>query len=1220
MRIVSLTIPKPTLNNEEEIQNISLTIKSRSNGMQIIDSWPHAFPRYKYDLEDKLEISIYYKLKSSSNKIGSDEINLHSVIYFPCILLDEIDKRGKKQWILGLDKFNDNNTNTLLVKDTSIEYSLKQIKIMEEKAKRSFKISKIYLIFYSCNKTVLNIEEQLNSSYTINHACDLSLSPEANAEDRNFNENEISKSFRQNENFDKSKTNFGIRPEDSVSRISARTSNSNTISRTNLIKQNLTENSDNLSDAIEMINKYRKSRSKGSLNNIISIDHGNDHSIHQNYKSISINSNKQSSNSKIVSNLDNFKVIDRDQVSNTLSKLNEKDYKNTTTATIDAASIISKAISTNTKKYLEKKKVQERLLTLQYYFSIWRQATRKERNIKKSKKTVKITSGLINLLRIFEKNQRFKEMMFIKALRFNSFEKEMKKKELYFEQITNEKNILAEKLNTLILDNCEKFQKINQNILMKEKDIFELRKKLEYYDNKNSELKDEMEMITNENKKLIGQIKELNEYIQDQEKLIESDKVKNNKERIEMEIIIDRRKKEYSRQLEEIHYLSSEVNDLKNRNLSLMSENEEFNKKLITLEEEKMNIINEFNQSLLEKSKENEELYMENIRFKEDNELLLKNNNRLADENNNYIKICEELKNEKSSLMGSVYDLINQIENEKIERIQELENSRILFQSINNGGSFNYNSHKQVVNLYNVEELGVELEQDLTLEDLKDTINKGKDIDIEKKNEMRRRSEIIVGENCIEIIGEEEVSDSSDSNNNNNNNNESGIKKELWNLREREKTMMGIGMISGIRSFGNNNQLVKLNSIEIKGKSKLVKRAIREVRLEFYDEEYENIKLKNEQIMDLSERVRLLTNEMNKLKDKEKEEEKDYNSNEEVIELNLDDTERIIGSATEMFKLALRNIKMNKNKNHNNSNINNLFGGLENERPKSSTFGLDQDEMESDVDESKDENKDGVVINNNNKKEDIEVNDSKMLMIVPSEFSFSSNYCDRKSDLPLLTSKSPSEVIKKVIDDNLGNNYHQYNNTVENSNTNNNGTGNNKIITNINESNNFGGNMFKLGYDKIVSSISSALTSTSTTSGSVAGLVTGQGSVSESVTGSGSSVSRLGSSMLIKGNEISYSQMTKNNPIILQFPIVRSSSQSPAVLSRSNSMRYSNNNNNGNNNIGGYYYQYNTGEKLYKINNIDSNFGIEENSYQKRYSSLPRQNIRTVPPPFFPRN
>ncbi|KAK9174141.1 hypothetical protein CmeUKMEL1_05765 [Cryptosporidium meleagridis] len=1125
MRIVSLTIPKPTLTNEEEIKSISLTIKSKSNGMQIIDTWPYAFPRYKYDIDDQLEISIYFKLKTSSNKTNSDQIHLHSVIYFPCILLDEIDKKGKKQWILALDRFHDNHANKLLLNDINTENSLKQIKIMEEKAKRSFKISKIYLIFYSCNKTVLNIEEQLTSNYNIqnyhnNNVCDLLLTENHYEDHTKSDEHFTSKYIKEQDiNLDKSQTCLGIRPEDSISKISAKTTNSNTVSRTNLIKQNLTENNDNLSDAIEMINKYRRSKSKGLSYHI---------NVNQNCKTNFLNDfdhQKEQVNNQAITKMQN----------------------------IDTASIISKTISTNAQKYLEKKKLQERLLTLQYYFSIWRQESRKERNFKESKKNVKIMSGLINLLLLFERNQRFKKLAFITSLRFNSFFKEMKKKELNLEQVTNEKNILAEKLNNIILENCEKFQKINQNILMKEKDIYELRKKLEYFDNKNNELNNEIKNIKNENKKLNIQIKELKDHIQDQEKLIDSEKVKNNKEKIEMEIIIDRRKKENSRQLEEIHYLNDQLNEYKNRNELLVNENNGFNKKLMALEEEKLNIINEFNQNILLKSKESEELYMENIRFKEENELLIKNINRLTDENNNYISICEELKNEKSSLIGSVYDLINQIENEKIERIQELENSRILFQSINNSNNkdYDYKRHKKIVNLYNAEELVIEEDEDLTLEDLKYTMRKGRSVgtSIDKEEDLRRvrtrtSPELVVGETFVEIIGEDEIE-----------NNEE-IEKEFEKLREREKRM--IEMINGIEKRSSNNKLVRLDSVEIIERSELVKKTIKEVCLEFYDEEYENIKLKNEQIMDLSERVRFLTDEMKRLKEKE---ERDNINNKGLIDFNLDDTERIIGSATEMFKLALRNIKMN--------NSNDLNGELENERSKVSTFGLDQDEVKSDMEES---------INSNNNKESTELNDNQMLMIVPSEFSFGSNYSNRKSDLSLSSSK-----LKRLNDDNLANNYHQYNNTVENNNTSNNNEA----------SYDFKGNMFKVGYDKIISTISSALipnnTSTSasitkTTSGPLIG-----------------SVSRLGSPMIIKGNEMSYSQMTKNNPIILQFPMVRSSSprSSGGVLSRSNSSRYINNNNNNNNN---------------------NNFGKEENNYQKRYSSIPRHNIRTIPPPFFPRN
>lgn len=1161
MRIVSLTIPKPTLSNEEEVKSVSLTIKSRSNGMQMIDSWPCAFPRYKFDLDDVLEISIYYRLRSESQtRKGSDEINLHSVIHFPCVLLDEIERRGKKQWILGLDRFGDCG-DTSLVSELSVESALRQIRVMEEKAKKSFKISKIYLIFYSCNKTIMNIEEQLGVVGSI-HSREPGLLEEAGSRQSKL-EGFVSKDLvgsgddsrggRCGEG--RNKSLVGIRPEDSVSRVSARTSNSNTIARTNLIKQSLTENCDSLSDAIEMINKY-KNRSKSSLTSIRPVDSGSNAynvSARRSGSLKSINAvGRSSSNVRVAKEMD-------------YSSLEREESHGTGMAMVDSASVISRAISANTQKYLERKEQQEKLLMLQYYFSIWRQVVRKERSIKMSRKNVKIISGMVSLLRVFERNQMSKKKMFMTGLRRVSYGEDLRRRQLDLEQVTNEKSILAEKLNSVISDNYGKLQKLNESILTKERDAFELRKKLEYYDNMNSELRDQIEVSRSENRALAAQIKELREYIEDKDKQVESDKARSDKERQELEIILDRRKKEYTRQLEEIHFLNVEIGELKSmlsgerdEKAALAVENEELGRKVLGLEEEKMNIMSDFNQSVMAKSKENEQLYLENIKYKEENEQLIRSNHQLAEENSGYIRTCEELKSEKSSLIKSVYDLISQIENEKIERIQELENSRMLFQSINNRSNDYYK--QQVV--------GFCQEEDLRLEDLRGmSVNDNVDADVVSgdnycgSNNLGRRGGVSlslerVEESCIEIVDEDSA------------------------------------VVFGDRSI---NKFVRLGGVCIVGNGRRVeRRVVKEVSLEFYDDEYENIKLKNEQIMDLSERVRVLSEEMSKLKERE-----GMDDNKMLMERTvdnvgwgLDDTDEMIGSATEMFKLALRNIRMN----------NQGFVKQESDRPKSSTFGEGsevnggEEDMEEGGEELTGRGKDC-----NNDKDGV----SRMLMTnIPSEFSFSSNGCNMK------------RVVRRVSEDPSNQSesgYHQYT-SIENKNTiNGNHIGEDAVS----------GNVDKGGGDN-----DEEVVVVPNTGGLGGGAVLQSSSASLAVS--------------MHGNEISYSQMTKNNPVILQFPMVvrsssQSQSQSPEVMSRSNSIKYGSGNNNGN--IGGYYYKYyNTlGDDIYKrlanTSNTGTNIGtgiyhdnigglcLGESNYQKRYTSLPRQNnnIRTIPPPFFPR-
>ncbi|KAJ1608046.1 hypothetical protein OJ253_2087 [Cryptosporidium canis] len=1117
MRIVSLTIPKPTLSNEEDIKSISLTIKSRNNGMQMIDTWPHAIPRYRFDLDEILEISVYYKLKDSFTKTGSDEIHLHSVVHFPCVLLDEIEQKGKKQWILGLDRFSDSSST--LITETCRDQVLRQIKVMEEKAKKSFQISKVYLIFYSCSRTILNIEEQLNLGHSS------AMESQAEHKSGSIVMNALLSKDSRSEDRVRNQSFVGIRPEDSISRVSAKTNHTNTLTRTNLIKQNLTENCDNLSDAIEMINKYR-TRSKIHLSRPRSSDHEHDH--HQQGDDMippalsNVNRSRQHPKS--------VKELSKDGCDDAATSSKPGEVGPGSIAAIDTASIISKAISTNTHKYLEKKEQQERLLKMQYCFSIWLQATRKEKRIKMSRRNSRMISGILCLLRIFDRNQMSKKMYFVNSLRANYYSGHLKKRDADLEQVHNEKSILAEKLNALISDNCGKLQKLNDCILMKERDVFELRKKLEYYDNLNGELRNQLDDVKFENRRLASQINELNDYIKDREKLVESEKLKSDKERQELEIIIDRRKKDYTRQLEEIHFLNAEISELKSMVSAekeekglLVHENEELSKKLLSLEEEKMTIMNDFNQSIIMKSRENEKLYLENVKYKEDNELLIRNNNKLTEEKSSYMEVFDELKNEKSCLIKSVYDLINQIENEKIERIQELENSRILFQSINNRSNY---TERQMLSLYHSE--GEYDNDDLKLDDLKTIQNKKEKI-IKEFKSFSRVDEILV---------------------------------EILDKMDRNLKLVRLDNINIIQE-----------QVDIK-----VKTLVKEVNLEFFDDEYENIKLKNEQIMDLSERVRILSDEMNKLKEREKDmggvdilKENIMNNG---MSFDLDDTDKMIGSATEMFRLALKNLRLNHQG----------FESIESERPKSSTFGIVVEEnSEKGIKAEEITRNDDLRI----KEQEEQEQDKKLMMIVPSEFSFSSNHCN-------------INMTKKSNDDERLESYHQY--SIENK-------------TNLNPNN----NDIKLNERRVVSS--SNLTSTN--SGSC------QGSLS---------VSRIGSGNLNgNGNEMNFSQMTKNNPIIVQFPMIRSSSlssptQSPALLSRSNSMRYyngllssskNNHSSNNNNNIGGYYYQYYNTRDLYSTSNkniLNVSSFIGENNSQKRYNSLPRQNIRTIPPPFFPRS
>ncbi|KAH7648750.1 hypothetical protein FG379_002220 [Cryptosporidium bovis] len=1112
MKQVSLTIPKPTLVNESEIGDISLTIKSKNNGIQIVNSWPFAIPRYKYDLNDVLEISIYYLNKkhkgvcSNDKNNGSDEINLYSIFNFPCNLLKDIDIIGKKQWILGLERFGlDSNFLT----EVDIENSVKNIKLMEEKAKKNFKLSKIYLIFYSCKRTVMNIEEQMYSSHNLmgcikNNDCNT---------DRIISID----TTKLMTNIDKpNRISMGIKPEDSVSRISVRTSGSNTLMRTKMIKQNISENSEDLSDAIEMINKYISKSKKNEQfenNNNICDDSGK---YDENNSSLS-DKIRNGNNSEI-------KLIYKKG----LMKTNNENIANDTT------SIVSKAISSSEIKLQEKKISQERLLKLQYIFTLWRQKTKKQISIRMNNNKYKKITSIYKLNRIIELIEIRNKRNFIYLLLTNKIytESSMSIKKYVYEnqQLNNERYVLEEKLNSVISDNHSKMNYLQENMLLKDKEIFELKKRVEYISKLKDELNDKVKNTSNENNILIKEVNTLNNYINSELKVFDEDKNKYIKEKKELELIIDKKIKENTRQSEEIKYLNLELVETKKildvvkkeKNMYIKL-NDELNNTSINIEEEKNKLMNEYNEKINIKNKENEELKLENIKYRENNDLLMKNNNKLVEDNRNYKLMCDELNVEKTSLLNSVYDLINQVENEKMERIRELENSRILFQSINNVNSnnlcFSVNSMNRSNNSFmksNVNKNNYYLfedyeDDDLKLEDLKNTCNND---NYSLNNLYKKDVELTVSSNnvLVEIIDQDMF-------------NKGGIKKPICDISELtvNRNNLFVEIINNNRINMSNVNLEKVEIISNDTCNKLL--LSKELSIEiisrtnnnncdtYYSIEKEEER--NNQIVDLSERVRILSEEMKKLKEVE------LIMSTNTSESNIDDTDKIIGSATEMFKIALKNIK--------NSNI-------------------------------KDEKVDVNTESNNNNN-----------ATFPSEFSF--NACNNNKD-----------NINIADNDNYENKAHLYKNE--------------NVIDNLE----------KLPIKKKINDYNVRSNNTNKLAINVV------------------------SSPLIQDKDINSNNNSSSSRMITYslIPTVTSptsSNSSSVILTRSNSMKQNVNNinlgglsNSNNNNNFGYQYNNNC---HYEYNN-DNNGGYY---FAKRYNSLPRQltgnngyYVRTVPPPFFPKN
>ncbi|KAF7457487.1 hypothetical protein HWI79_1918 [Cryptosporidium felis] len=1208
MRVVSLTIPKPTLSNDDNVKSISLTIKSRSNGMQVIDSWPYALPRFRYELDEILEISIYYTsrnrsdlhanagvgVKSSSNPAiaNSGEINLYSVVNFPCLLLKEIDFSGKKQWILGLDKFGEGSA---LISGKGVERALEEIKIMEEKARKSFEISKVYLIFYSCSKTVMNIEEQLGCTGGGN-ALEVNEKSSDSAQKRKPSCSNGNKAFLQEENRKISRYfSGGIRPEDSISRVSGKTSNSNTIARTNLIKQSLTENCESLSDAIEMINKYRN-KSRGSFSRSMgSVE----------------NSNLTNSNNKVGAGKSEELGLDpevepkkrsslRAYTSNLPESLRRDNFRNSELkgkVLNDTASVISRTISANTQKLLEKREVQEKLLRLQYCFSVWRQAAARGKSIRNSRKNVSILNGMVSLLKIFDRRAFSWKLRLISALRANLVAK-----------MCMEKNNTIEKLNTEISES-------HINISAKEREVFELRKKLEYIDNLNKEFGNNVEDLKLENEKLAKESKELRSYVETSKTAMETEMNRYDRERQELEIILERRKKELNRHLEEINFLNAEITEMRNiveskeeENEALNRENRELRKRCEDLKQEKNKNLEDYNQKMLMKNRENEELQLENIKFREKNDLLALSINKLEEENCSFKTVCDELSVEKSSLISSVYELISQIENEKIERIQELENSRMLFQSINNS-KINASLYRGMVGLEEAVDYknegrkrhasspclfgsrgsgsrlnsefyrspDLEFDQDpdeLRLEDLRNT-GFQTEANIEPAWDACRFELEVVGDvNRLEIPPSDKVG-------------------AFQGLEERGTRVVKKEAITKNVVFSS---CVEITEREPRGT--VEKRVMGEVKVEimghvytgdeccfgngFTESKQEQDREKqseNEKMMkDLTERVKFLTEEIAQLKESEKKErirqEERGNGEQRGIcgpfatgsgltdqSFPMDETERIIGSATEMFKLALRNIKMSGN----------TAADIADTNEKSVNTAIAAEENEEIAE-----------------KEDR----SQALAIIPSEFSFSTNYQLSSNG------KEPGHVEKEGTEKRRSSDiYHQY--TVEN-----------KVNNSVNSPNAMGNSknsIFKLGYDKLVSSISSTL-----------GVQSSAGSpVKQSKENKLAALPKLGSTP---------SQAQK---------ILSSPSASP-VISRSNSMRYySNPSFNSNMSGGTCYYQYSSGEYSNLV--VPSGGGSPHPftsqgqvlNQKWRNAPIPKQannglymyhQVRTIPPPFFPRS
>ncbi|EEA08476.1 uncharacterized protein CMU_003060 [Cryptosporidium muris RN66] len=730
MRVASLTIPRPTL-KYNDWNHVSLVIKS-SSGPYIISSWPFAFPRFKYKEDEILDICIYVSRNVDDLYSGSAEI--YQIINFPCILLKDLNIYGKKQWILGLKSKSDCTSDLLSERP---ENAVCIIKEMEEMARRSFTIPKIYLIFCSCNNTIMNIEEQFcdyNESFEkINIKC----LPNSDTGDNEL-ENKVDNMHH--ENTDTLLSNR-IKPDDSISKISGKTSGSNNVARTNLIKQNISHNSIDISHAIAMIQKHREK----SLVNLKFSNNDQLDRVSNEYESYLYNNEQNIGQDKCDTNT----IISRifEGITQKLGKV------------CDSKSVISRDYSLNTKILLEKKITQEKLLLLQYYFSTWRNRVKQRQLVKSSRINTEKIKGICKISNIIDNKGSFLKIFTLNKLIHNYLLK--KTEDIHREELKHymreKENLILDfekKLKIIIFENENKqkenkfkVEKLMEDLSIGERQYIDAMNKLELVDTLNRNIQNELENKKLENERLIKQFKELksclskSELLYEKERTIYEEKLnlmtksyedlmtECNNQKSELNNLKEDGKKENLQQIEEIKLLKEELDNLRFR---LNNEIEEKNaiefikNKLETQISENSKITQLCEDKLKKKienmNKEYDFLKLRCNQIEEEVQILHVKNKDLCNENNTLKSNNSELEKEKSSLLLSVYDLINQVEIEKIERIQELENSRILFQSINYSNGNICNLNMQVVDNDNKKRLyssDSSDNNDLLLEDLK---------------------------------------------------------------------------------------------------------------------------------------------------------------------------------------------------------------------------------------------------------------------------------------------------------------------------------------------------------------------------------------------------------------------------------------------------------------------------------------------------------------------
>ncbi|KAL7067277.1 hypothetical protein ACR3K2_22610 [Cryptosporidium serpentis] len=730
MRVASLTIPRPTL-KYNDWNHVSLIIKG-SSGPYTVSNWPFAFPRFKYKEDETLDICIY--VSKNIDDLYSDSAEIYQTIKFPCILLKDLNIYGKKQWILGL-KIKGDCTNDLLSERS--ENAVCMIKEMEEVARRSFTIPKIYLIFCSCNNTIMNIEEQLNDYNELFEKVNIKGLPNSGVRD---NELEDKVDNMHHENTGAMLSNK-IKPDDSISKISGKTSGSNNVARTNLIKQNISHNSIDISHAIAMIQRHREK----SLVNLKFSNNDQLDRVNNGYEPHLYNDEQDINQDKCDTNTVISKIFEG--ITQKLGKV------------CDSKSVISRDYSLSTKILLEKKITQEKLLLLQYYFSTWRNRVKQRQLVRSSRINTEKIKGICKVANIIENKGGFVKIFALNKLIHNYLLK--KTEDIHREELKHymeEKEDLIlnfeKKLKIIIFEhenkqkeNKFKVEKLMEDLSIGEKQYVDTLNKLELVDTLNRNIQNELENKKLENERLIKQFKELKSCLSKSELLYEKERtiyeeklnlmaksyedlmIECNNQKSELNDLKEDGKKENLQQIEEIKLLKEELNNLKFRlNNEIEEKNAvEFIKNKLEAQISENSKITQLCEDKLKKkienmNKEYDFLKLRCNQVEEEMQILYIKNKELYDENNTLKSANNELEKEKSSLLLSVYDLINQVEIEKIERIQELENSRILFQSINYSNGNICNLNMQVIDNDNKKKSyssDLSDNNDLLLEDLR---------------------------------------------------------------------------------------------------------------------------------------------------------------------------------------------------------------------------------------------------------------------------------------------------------------------------------------------------------------------------------------------------------------------------------------------------------------------------------------------------------------------